>query len=280
MTVRSQTGEHAASLLEPLGLDVTALLRRPPDRCARGAWQRLSKAGLGGRERWKGHQGGAVVYVKRYLRATLREQLDRILHQSPLHSRGWCEFRRALELNHVQIAAPRAIACAEDMLGPLERVSAVVLARAPGDALDRLWPALCRTRSAWTRPPLRHELVRRLAWFVAAFHSTGLCHRDLYLCHIFAELSDDTTRPPRFVLIDLARVFRPVIRRMRWILKDLSQLDTSARQLGIPRTDRLRFLVAYLGLSARSPRTRWYARRIVRRSDRILRRIERKARSA
>lgn len=279
MSVRRATAPQASSVLGPLGLDVAALLGRPPDRCARGDWQRLSKPGLEGRERWKGRANGSVVYVKRYLRTRLRDQLDRILRQNPLHSRGWCEFRRALELNHVQIAAPRPIACAERMLGPLEHRSAVVLAQAPGEAIERLWPRLCAAGSVWTRPPLRHELVRVLARFIAAFHSTGLCHRDLYLCHVFADLAPDADRPPRFVLIDLARVFRPLVRRMRWILKDLSQLDASARQLGIPRTDRLRFLRTYLGLEARSPRIRWYARRIVRRSDRIVRRIERKART-
>ncbi len=277
MTLRWARAEEAADLLGPLGLDLCRLLDAPP-RDASGTWQRLTKPGLGGRERWRGQRDDATVYVKRYLRSSLREQLDRILRQSVLHSRAWCEYRRAVELNHAQIAAARALGCAERMAGPLERRSVVVLAEAPGEALERLWPRLCERGSPWTRPPLRHELVRRLAWFVSAFHSTGLCHRDLYLCHIFAELSDDASRPPRFVLIDLARVFRPLLRRMRWILKDLSQLDASARQLGIGRTDRLRFLVTYLGLPADSPRVRWYAKRIVARSDRILRRIERKAR--
>ncbi len=279
MSVRWERAEAACGLLDQLGLDARRLLHETPDRCARGVWQRLSKPGLGGRERWIGRDDSRRVYVKRYLRPRLREQLDRILRQSLIHSRGWCEYARACELNGAQIAAPRPVACAERMLGPLEQRSAVVLDEAPGEALERLWPKLCARGSPWTRPPLRHELVRRLGWFVAAFHSTGLCHRDLYLCHVFAVLSDDASRPPRFVLIDLARVFRPLVRRMRWILKDLSQLDSSARQLGIPRTDRLRFLVAYLGLAARSPRVRWYARRIERRSDRILRRIERKART-
>ncbi len=279
MSVRCVRAETACDLLDRLRLDVGALLRQTPDRCAGGVWRRLSKPGLGGRERWLGRDDSHAVYVKRYLHPALREQLDRILRQSVIHSRGWCEYARACELNAAQIGAPRPLACAERMLGPLERRSAVVLDEAPGEALERLWPKLCERGSRWTRPPLRHELVRRLGWFVAAFHSTGLCHRDLYLCHVFAVLDEDAACPPRFVLIDLARLFRPLVRRMRWVLKDLSQLDSSARQLGIPRTDRLRFLVAYLGLAAGSPRVRWYARRIQRRSDRILRRIERKART-
>ena len=67
----------------------------------------------------------------------------------------------------------------------------------------------------------------------------------------------------------------PRLRRMRWIIKDLAQLDASARQVGASRTDRLRFLRAYLDLGPRAARVRWYARRIVRKSDWILRRIAR-----
>ena len=121
------------------------------------------------------------------------------------------------------------------------------------------------------------------AWLAssAAFHGTGLCHRDLYLCHIFAEIDAKPVRKtPRFHLIDLARVHRPRWRRMRWIIKDLSQLDASARQVGASRTDRLRFLRAYLHLPREAQRVRWYVRRIVRKSDWILRRIERKSRAS
>ncbi|MEW6251858.1 MAG: lipopolysaccharide kinase InaA family protein, partial [Planctomycetota bacterium] len=78
-------------------------------------------------------------------------------------------------------------------------------------------------------------------------------------------------------LIDLARTHRPRLRRTRWIIKDLSQLDTSARQLDATRADRLRFLTTYLRSRPGARPVRWYARRIVRKSDRILRRIARKA---
>ena len=72
--------------------------------------------------------------------------------------------------------------------------------------------------------------------------------------------------------------FRPRWRRLRWIIKDLSQLDASARQIGAWRTDRLRFLPAYLGPSLKTS-IRSYARRVVRKSDWILARIARKSRS-
>ena len=129
-----------------------------------------------------------------------------------------------------------------------------------------------------TRGRARHDLTRRLARFIAAFHGTGICHRDLYLSHVFVQWDPQYQRPPQFALIDLARAHRPRWRPRRWLLKDLSQLDYSARAMGVSQTDRLRFLLHYLGLQPRAPRTRWYARRIVARSNRIMAREIRKGR--
>lgn len=245
-----------------------------------GDWQPLTKPGLDGRERWRWRSARApevVLYLKRYLHTPVREQLDRIRRQSPRHSRAWWEFHQAQELARQAVPAVRAVAAVEHMRPPLEVRSAVLLAPAAGDAFDRAWPAACARAAPVTRGAARHAVTERLARLVAAFHETGLCHRDLYLCHVFVELDESARRPPRFTLIDLARTHRPRLRRTRWLIKDLAQLDCSARQIGASRADRLRFLVAYLGLHARAPRVRWYVRRIVRKSDAILDRIARKS---
>ncbi len=247
-----------------------------------GRWETLSKPGLGGRRRWRWHlrddADGALLYVKRYADTPLTEQWDRIRRQSVRHSRAYWEFVQSQRLAEAYITVPCAIGFVEEMRGPFEQRSAVLLEEAPGDGFDRVWQRLCERDAPLTRGIARHDLVARLARFVAAFHGTGYCHRDLYLCHVFVELDPHDAQPPRFTLIDLARTHRPRWRRMRWILKDLSQLDASARQINATRTDRWRFLLTYLNLPLRAPRARWYARRILRRSNRILRRIARKSR--
>lgn len=263
--------------------DMLSLLDTPaPNECFGGHWTALTKPGLGRRERWRWEPTGDTLplYVKRYLGTPWRAQWDRVYRQVRRRSRAWWEFAQSQRLNEQSIAAVRAVAAVESMRGCWERRSAVVFAEAPGDAFDRIWPAACARGAAVTRGRARHAVLRKLARFISAFHGTGMCHRDLYLCHIFVELDEAAHRPPRFTLLDLARVHRPRMRRMRWILKDLSQVDTSARQIGLTRADRLRLLIAYLGVEPRTARVRWYVRRIVRRSDRILRRIARKSRSA
>jgi hypothetical protein len=261
--------------------DITRLLEASPEQLGlAGRLEALTKPGLAGRERWRwqlDEPQRPVLYLKRYLGPPLRKQLDRLLRQDPRHSVGWWEHFQSGELKRQYVPAVRTIGVAEEMRARTERCSAVLFEAVPGDALDRVLVKLIAAGAPITIGPARHDLTRRLARFVGAFHQTGMRHRDLYLCHIFAELDPAGGRPPEFCLIDLARTFRPRVRRMRWLLKDLGQLDSSARQIGLTRTDRWRFLLHYLGLQTRSLRTRWYARRIVRRSNWICRRIARKS---
>jgi heptose I phosphotransferase len=253
-----------------------------PPRHLAGRWKPLAKPGLGGRQRWRWtlpqEYSSTPLYVKRYAATPLRQQWDRLCRQTARHSRACWEFRQSERLTAAHLNVPRAVGFAEQMIGVLERCSVVLLEQAPGDALDRAWARLCEQNAPATRGLARHDLVVRLARFVAAFHGTGFCHRDLYLCHVFVDLVPNGTRPPRFTLIDLARTYRPRWRRVRWIIKDLAQLDASARQVGATRSDRWRFLLTYLNLQRGAARARWYARRIVHKSDWILRRIARKGR--
>jgi heptose I phosphotransferase len=279
VTPRAEIAPAWRDALAALGLsDPAALLDTAPDRAGLpGRLELLSKPGLGGRERWRWTieaEGAArVLYIKRYPAGSLRTQWDRWLRQDRSRGRAGWEYLQARRLNDASIPAAGPVAFAEQVGGALERRGVVILERAPGDALDRTLLREAGAGGAWLRGPARHELTRRLARFVSAFHTAGWCHRDLYLCHIFVDL-------PAASLIDLARSFTPRLRRMRWVLKDLSQLDSSARAIGLSRTDRLRFLRTYLALERGAPRIRWYAPRIVRRSDRIRARDARRAERA
>ena len=267
--------------LEAAGLAGLRGLLDDAPRAAVGAWTALTKPGLNGRQRWRWElPDGVMLFVKVYAHTPLGEQLDRMQRQAARHSRAWWERRVAQDLAVSQIPALRVAACCEEMRGTFELRSAVLFERAAGEPLDAAWRRVSAGGAALAAPRSRQDLTRRLARFVAAFHQTGYFHRDLYLCHIFAALDPAARRAPEFCLIDLARVHRPRVRRMRWLLKDLSQLDSSAREIGATRTDRVRFLLAYLALQVGAPRARWYARAIVRRSDRILARVARKSRAA
>lgn len=263
--------------------DLRALLDASPTEARwPGTWEALTKAGLGGRERWRGRLDAdapnGVLYLKRYQRTGLRQQWDRMLRQSASRSIACWEYERSRELVSAGIPAPRPIGFAEDMRAWYEQRSTVLLESVRGTPLDAFWTAACAVHAGITRGLRRQDFMRRVGRFVAAFHGTGLCHRDLYLCHLFVDADDCDNHPPRFAIIDLARTHRPRFARMRWLIKDLGQFEFSARHARFSRTDRLRMLVAYLGLDAGEPRVRWYVRRIVAKADAIERRERRKGR--
>jgi heptose I phosphotransferase len=89
---------------------------------------------------------------------------------------------------------------------------------------------------------LRIYLIE-LAKIARRMHDAGLHHQDFYLNHVL--LCETATGNPELRVIDLGRVREQQPLSQRWILKDLSQLNYSARHLTC-RT-RLRFLRQYLG---------------------------------
>ena len=105
-----------------------------------------------------------------------------------------------------------------------------------------------RERKGSDGSPLdRRGLVHGVAEMTRRMHGAGLHHQDYYLGHLLLPNAAATgqTPPERIYVIDLGRVRqqRPLSRR--WIVKDLAQLNYSARE--VSSTDRLRFLRTYLG---------------------------------
>jgi heptose I phosphotransferase len=111
--------------------------------------------------------------------------------------------------------------------------------------------------------------LRKIAQGVAdvarAMHAAGMHHQDFYLTHLMMPQSGASV-PIR--VLDLGRArFQPRLAR-RWIVKDLAQLNYSA--IGVPSTERLRFLARYLGRAV-TRRDRPLMRNIVRKSQAIAR---------
>jgi hypothetical protein len=87
------------------------------------------------------------------------------------------------------------------------------------------------------------RLIEATADLAAKVHSSGLHHRDLYLCHFFVKAGGDDLE---LRLIDAARVRRlPWLFRQRWIVKDLAQFWYSAKKLGIVDDPLIRWLGRY-----------------------------------
>jgi heptose I phosphotransferase len=120
-------------------------------------------------------------------------------------------------------------------------------------------------READEPPEQRREVLTDVADLARRMHHAGLHHQDFYLGHLLRP--DDDSGPIH--LIDLGRVqtHRPWTAR-RWIVKDLAQLNYSAKTA--TATERLRFLRTYLGRPL-STADRSLVTRILRKTERIAR---------
>ena len=179
------------------------------------------------------------LYLKRYDRPPRLQQLLHWLTHGRRISFAYAEHETACRLAAAGIDTPHTVTCGRQW-GLLFEKRSFLMTRevAESDSLERKLPT-CFSGSA-TSDTLRQrrDFIRQLAQFVKRFHETGYRHRDLYFCHIFH------SRTGTFCLIDLARAFRPILRR-RFQIKDLAQLHYSAPRDFFSATDRLRFYLAY-----------------------------------
>jgi heptose I phosphotransferase len=215
-----------------------------------------------------------VIYLKRYGRPGAGALLKRWITRRSRAGAGWYDFAAALALAAQGVPVPRPIACGQDVQGLGEIRSFAMTEELPGaDALERLLPRWDEKQADYALLRDRRRLVRELAALVRGLHRAGYYHRDLYLSHVF--LSKDRTGQERLNLIDLQRVFKPLVCARRWQVKDLAQLYYSAQPY-CTRTEVARFLRYYLDCRRLSDAQRRLVRAVYRKAQRIARREQRK----
>lgn len=110
------------------------------------------------------------------------------------------------------------------------------------------------------------QLTRKLGNLARRFHESDMYHQDFYLSHFYVGKDDS------LFLIDLQRVLSLPGGSQRYQVKDLGQLNYAAQKTGgISRTDRLRFLLVYLGKSSLDCEARSLVKKILNKTARIAR---------
>ena len=94
---------------------------------------------------------------------------------------------------------------------------------------------------------IKIELIRKLAHVSQVMHSSGMCHRDYYLCHFHLHPSRSQDDELKVSLIDLHRALITKRLAIRWIVKDIAGLYFSAMNIGLTERDKLRFIRLYTG---------------------------------
>ncbi len=187
-----------------------------------------------------GPEGSQVFYLKRHHGPGLLGRLARGSGISRKVSAGRQELINVLHLKRAELATMNVAAVGEGEGGAGSFIMVEeLLGYEPLDGF--LKGFLARTdQPGWLQT--KRELIRAVGSYVRKLHAAGMDHRDLYLCHLFVRPEDPAES---LSLIDLQRICK--LRRIRWRgkLKDLAALNYSAGQVGISRTDRLRFALEY-----------------------------------
>lgn len=94
---------------------------------------------------------------------------------------------------------------------------------------------------------IKNELLRKLANVSRVMHSSGMCHRDYYLCHFHLHPGRSQDGQLKISLIDLHRALIRKKLAKRWIVKDIAGLYFSAMDIGLSERDKYRFMRHYTG---------------------------------
>ena len=239
--------------------------------------ENLYKPGLGHRERFRIKLKGTgdqnvVIYLKRFGYPGVKVLVKRWIVRRSRYGAGSYDFLGAQRLAEKGIAVPRPIAYGQSCNWLGEKRSFAIIEELPGsDSLERLLPNWNQRKKEYALLRDKKELIKQTAHLVRQLHQSGFNHRDLYLSHIF--LSRDGKGCERLNLIDLQRVFQPVILKRRWQVKDLAQLYYSSREY-FGYKDMMQFMHEYFD----NHRLTNYQKRLIRSICRKAGRIERHVR--
>ncbi len=101
---------------------------------------------------------------------------------------------------------------------------------------------------------LRRKIIFKIADIARIMHDHGINHRDFYICHFLFAMDyfgDERAEEPQVFLIDLHRAQIRKRTPQRWREKDIGGLLFSGIDAGLTRTDLLRFMQTYSGISVR-----------------------------
>jgi len=246
-----------------------------------------------------------TLFLKRYDRPPILTQLQNWLWARKHVSCGAFDIEPANQLASAAIRTPKIICYGEQWGGLFEKRSFIVTEKIPNaKSLERELPGFFNCQNAegeWAtedtegtekienkelksvksvaknkaeKLKLKREFIAQLANFIKKFHQTNYRHRDLYFSHIF--YGDNG----KFYLIDLARVFKPLVFGQRFRIKDIAQVHYSAPAKYFSNTDRLRFYLNYTGHKKLTRKDNVFIHKVINKAKRMARHDKKHGRTA
>jgi len=238
----------------------------------------LSKRNLAtyrSRLRFEINNPSTTLFLKRYERAPILTQLQNWLWARQQVSCGFFDLEPANLLSAAGIKTPKIVSYGEQWGGLFEERSFIITEKiANAESLERKLPDCFSGPATVSNLTLRRNFIAQLAGFIKKFHQSNYRHRDLYLSHIF--YSDDG----EFYLIDLARVFKPIVFQQRFRIKDIAQVYYSAPAKHFSNTDRLRFYLNYISHKRLTPKDKDFIHKVVNKARQMARHDKKHGRAA
>jgi heptose I phosphotransferase len=194
-----------------------------------------------------------AVYLKRHFRLPWSARLAALFVPSGGYSPAAAELAHLQRVRKLGIDVPDAVAAGERIGPRADLRSFLMVAELSGcSPLNELLPQLAGGVGAGDFARLKRRLIAEMARITATLHVARVFHKDLYLCHFFADPASlhPVTAAPRVFLIDLHRLREHRLGSNWWRWKDLGQLLYSTYGLGgITDRDRFRFWQRYCRLA-------------------------------
>jgi len=207
-----------------------------------------------------------TVFMKRYDQPPVFVQLKNWLSHHNRKSEAFHEFDAADKLTASGINTPKVISYGEQRNTLFETRSFIISEKIPdAESLERKLPDCFDEPAINVKLKQRRNFIVQGATFIRKFHETNYRHRDLYLAHIFHGESG------KFYLIDLARVFKPILMRRRFQIKDIAQVYYSSPGKNFSKTDRMRFYMTYAGQSSLRRKDKAFIRKVINKAEQMAR---------
>ncbi len=176
-----------------------------------------------------------VFFLKRNWRPYKKDGLKSLLTRGEVWSQSRVEWANSLALQRAGLTVAEWVAFGEEC-GPLwEHFSFIITAGARGEmTLDEFLRTVRESKA-------RRRTFASLAATIRQMHDAGLASPDLFTRHIFVE----TGPPPKFCLIDMARLDRRRHLSLKLRARDLAALNVTAPLRFVTPRERFRFLKIY-----------------------------------
>jgi heptosyltransferase-2 len=207
-----------------------------------------------------------TVFMKRYDCPPIMVQLKNWMSHHNHRSDAFLEFDAAYKLAASDINTPKVVCYGEQRNALFETRSFIITEKIPdAESLERKLPDCFEGAATIEKLKQRRNFIVQAAAFIKKFHETNYRHRDLYFSHIFYN------ERGKFYLIDLARVFRPILMRKRFQIKDIAQVYYSAPGKHFSRTDRLRFYMTYADQNKLRRIDKVFIRKVINKAEQMAR---------